>query len=178
MLSTNHLAVEDIRLKIGQLPDKLKDQHDSIFGEIMCSRPATASIAQKTFSWLLAAQRPLTCNEHIAAVALDDDGYYHADLDCPRLLDICRSLIIESSYDTASHMKCFKFAHLSVKEYFEEHPTFTRQTIHLTVVLRCLAISILAFGAPKAPSMRKFAFMPSFWITLHSCLCMQNIQTS
>ncbi|KAL9045134.1 MAG: hypothetical protein Q9214_001784, partial [Letrouitia sp. 1 TL-2023] len=139
MLSTNRLAVEkDIRLKLGQLPAKLKDQYVSIHDEIMCSGPATVSIAQKTFSWLLTAQRPLACDEHIAAVALDDDGYYHFDLDCPKLLDICRNLIIESSYDARTQMKCFKFAHLSVKEYFEEHPAFTRQRIHSTVVLRCL----------------------------------------
>lgn len=92
---SRRMALEkDVRSELGRLPAELKEQYKIIYRDMLDCAPSTASIVRKTFSWLLAAQGVLTVEELIAAVALDDDGFHHADLDVPRLLDICRNLVI------------------------------------------------------------------------------------
>ncbi|KAL9626325.1 MAG: hypothetical protein Q9164_007898, partial [Protoblastenia rupestris] len=83
MLSNSRrMSVEkDVRTGLGKLPTELKQQYTVIYNDILESAPSTAEIAKRTFSWMLAAQRELMVEELIAAVALDDDGYYHEDLD-------------------------------------------------------------------------------------------------
>ena len=109
-----------------------------IYQDILASGTSTASIARKTFSWILAAKRALSVEEFIAAVALDDDGYYHTDLDVSRVLDICRNLIVVVSTDGKHSKRSFQVAHLSVKEYLMEMPDFSSERIHTTAMLRCL----------------------------------------
>lgn len=140
MLSNSRrLSVEkDIRSTLGQLPATLKEQYAAIYQEILESGSSTASIARRVFSWILAAQRALTVEEFIAAVALDDDGYYHDDLDALRLLDICRNLIVVVSTDDESSSSSFQVAHLSVIEYLKEVPEFSSERIHTLAMLRCL----------------------------------------
>ena len=141
MLSSRRLAVEkDVRSKLGRLPVSLKEQYAEIYSEILESESSTAAIAGRVFSWMLAAQRALTVEELIAAVALDDDGYYHHDLDVPRLLDICRNLVVVVSLDNKSSSKSFQVAHLSVKEYLLELPEYSTERIHTHALLRCLQV--------------------------------------
>ncbi|KAL8792024.1 MAG: hypothetical protein Q9195_005365 [Heterodermia aff. obscurata] len=140
MLSNSRrLSVEkDVRSKLGRLPETLKQQYAIIYRDIIESEPSTASIARKTFSWILAAQRALSIEEFISAVAFDDDGHYHADLDVSRVLDICRNLIVVVSTDDSHSNQSLQVAHLSVKEYFLDMPDFSSERIHTTAMLRCL----------------------------------------
>lgn len=110
---------------------------------------STASIAQRVFSWILAAQRALTVGELIAAVALDEGGYYHADLDVPRLLDICRNLIVLIWMDDDSKKQSFQVAHLSVKEYLGKVPDLAPECIHTFATLRCLQVFNLGLVPDK-----------------------------
>ena len=133
------MSVEkDVRSKLGQLPETLKQQYATIYQDIIESGSSTASIARKAFSWILAAQRALSTEEFIAAVALEDDGYYHGDLDVSRVLDICRNLIVVVSTDDDQSNQSFQVAHLSVKEYLMDMPDFSSERIHTTAMLRCL----------------------------------------
>lgn len=140
MLSnTRRLSVEkDVRSALGQLPATLKEQYAAIYQDILESASSIASIARRVFSWILAAQRAFTVEEFIAAVALDDDGYFHDDLDVLRLLDICRNLIVVVSTDDKSSSSSFQVAHLSVIEYLKEVPEFSSERIHTLAILRCL----------------------------------------
>lgn len=134
------MAVEkDVRLELGKLPAELKQHYKIIYQDILESAPSTSSIARKTFSWMLAAQRMLTVEEMIAAVALDDDGFYHSDLDIARLLDICRNLVIITSIDYASKQMAFQMVHLSVREYLEELPEFSAEQVHTVAISRLLS---------------------------------------
>ena len=131
-------VAKDVRSELGKLPAELKEQYAIIYKDILDSAQSTALIARKAFSWILAAQRVLTVEELIAAVALDNDGFYHEDLDVSRLLHICRNLIIETSVDDNSTERSFQFAHLSVKEFLEELPEYSCEKIHTIAVSRCL----------------------------------------
>lgn len=133
------MAVEkDVRSELGKLPAGLKEQYELIYKDVLESAISTASIARKTFSWMLAAQRVLTVAETIAAVALDDDGDYQADLDVPLLLDICRNLLTVTSINGTSGEKAFQMAHLSVREFLEQLPEFSAEQIHTDAVSRLL----------------------------------------
>lgn len=140
MLSNSRrLSVEkDVRSKLGQLPETLKQQYAMIYQDIIDSEPSTASIARKTFSWILAAKRALSIKEFIAAVALDDDGYYHTDLDVSRVLDICRNLIVVVSTDGTDSEQSFQVAHLSVKDFLMGMLEYSGERIHTLAMLRCL----------------------------------------
>lgn len=142
MLSNSRrLSVEkDVRSKLGQLPGTLKQQYEMIYEEILDSEPATASIAKRVFSWILAARRALFIEEFIAAVALEEEGYYHDDLDVSRVLDICRNLIVVVAADDQSSCQSFRVAHLSVKEYLMGLSDFSNEHIHTLVMLRCLQV--------------------------------------
>lgn len=140
MLSNSRrLSVEkDVRSTLGQLPATLKEQYAAIYQDILESASSTASIARRVFSWILAAQRAFTVEEFIAAVALDDDGYFHDDLDVLRLLDICRNLIVVVSTDEKFSSSSFQVAHLSVIESLKEVPEFSSERIHTLAMVRCL----------------------------------------
>lgn len=133
------MAVEkDVRSELGKLPVELKEQYKIIYRDILESAHSTSSIARKTFSWILASKRILTVDEMIAAVALDDDGFCHADLDIPRLLDICRNLVAVTSIHHASNQRAFQMVHLSVREFLEALPEFSAEEIHTVAVSRLL----------------------------------------
>lgn len=139
LANSRHLSVErDVRSKLGQLPATLKQQYAMIYEDILESESSTATIAQKVFSWLLVAERALTIEEFIAAVALDNDGYYHHDLDVSRLLDICRNFIVVVFADDKSSRQSFQVAHLSVKEYLTETSNYSTERIHTLATLRSL----------------------------------------
>lgn len=142
MLSdSRRLSVEkDVRSELGQLPATLKQQYLAIYEEILQSAQSTANIARRVFSWMLAAQRALTIDELISAVALDDDGYYHSDLDASRILDICRNLIVVVSLDDQSSRQSFQVARLSVKEFLADMPELSSKRIHSLATLRCLRV--------------------------------------
>ena len=134
------MAVEkDVRSELGKLPAELKEQYKIIYQDILESAYSTSSIARKTFSWILASQRILTVEEMIAAVALDDDGFCHTDLDTPRLLDICRNLVTVTSINYASKQMAFQMVHLSVREFLEALPEFSAEQIHTVAISRLLA---------------------------------------
>ncbi len=134
------MSVEkDVRAELGKLPAGLKQQYAVIYDDTLESAPSTASIIRRTFSWMLAAQRVMTVEELIAAVALDDDGYYHEDLDVSRLLDICRNLIVVTTIDHKSTSQNLQWAHLSVKEFFDDLPDYSPVHIHTIAVSRCLS---------------------------------------
>ena len=140
MLSNSRrMSVEkDVRTELGKLPAELKQQYAVIHDDIIESAPSTALIARRAFSWMLAAQRVMTVGELLAAVALDDDGYYHEDLDVSRLLDICRNLIVVATIDNNPTRQGFQWAHLSVREFFDDLSDYSPDHIHTVAVLRCL----------------------------------------
>ena len=133
------MSVEkDVRTELGKLPAELEQQYAVIYNDILESAPSTALIAKRTVSWMLAAQRVMTVEELIAAVALDDDGYYHKDLDVSGLLDICRNLIVVTMNDNNPTRQGFEWAHLSVREFFDKLSDYSPDHIHTVAVLRCL----------------------------------------
>ena len=129
---------KDVRSQLDKLPAELKEQYTIIYQNILESAHSISSIARKTFSWILTAQRVLIIEEMIAAVTLDDDDFYHNDLDIPRLLDICRNLIVVTSINYTSKQMAFQMVHLSIREFLEQLPEFSAEQLHTIAVSRLL----------------------------------------
>lgn len=170
---------KDVRSELGMLPAELKNQYLVIYNDILGSGPATAAIARRAFSWMLAAQRALTVEEFVSAVALDDHGEYHHGLDKSSLLDICRNFITIISSDSASRTMSFQLAHLSVKEFLEGLPEFCQEQIHTVAVSRCLADfhskSWLYTGIPRG-GMKAFDGLRDYTVYLFEHAAMSELQ--
>lgn len=170
---------KDVRSELGMLPAELKNQYLVIYNDILGSGPATAAIARRAFSWMLAAWRPLTVEEFISAVALDDHGEYHHGLDTSSLLDICRNFVTTVSLDSASRTMSFQWAHLSVKEFLEGLPDFCQEQIHTVAVSRCLADfhskSWLYTGIPEG-GMKAFDGLRDYTVYLFQHAAMSELQ--
>lgn len=140
--NSKRIAVEkDVRSELGRLPAKLHEQYNMIYEQILEAKLSTASIARKAFSWMLAAQRPLSVTEMLGAVNLDDDGFSHGDLDVSGLLDICRNLLTVTcmaNSGNSSNTEVIQMAHFSVREFLEQLPDFSSDHIHTLVVSRLL----------------------------------------
>ena len=83
----------------------------------------------------MCAQRPLDNLELLAAVAVNPFGNISHTLDRDILLNVCCNLVV---LDT--ELNIFRFAHLSVQEYFAEHDDYDEVETHIFAVERCLRI--------------------------------------
>ena len=122
----------DLINELGRLPKSLKDSYDVIYELIENSGDTSRGIAESTIKWLLCAQEPLQHQELIAAVSVDPDGHYSA-LSIGTLLDMCCNLVVSDA-----ELDIFRFAHLSVREYFDGRGDYTKFEMHSFAAERCL----------------------------------------
>ena len=145
---------------LGQLPVELSRLYDVIYAQIDQTARYERSVAIKTLSWLLCAQRLLTVNELLTAVdALDqasslssssliasssssfegeeDDRYDQVSSRTNSVLQLCRNLVVLDLEEGT-----FRFAHASVREYLLQKPDFTIIEQHTQAVEGCLDVCI------------------------------------
>jgi hypothetical protein len=119
---------------LGKLPRDLAKLYALAYQQIIESHPQDREIADKVFMWLLCSQRLMTDKELIAAVAMDSHGtrYFltHAEL-----LSICCNFVIFNKEEQA-----FRFAHLSVREYFEGQAEFAEPYVNSSALARCIHV--------------------------------------
>lgn len=126
----------DIRAELGRLPKSLRESYDVVYQRIKDAGIASQQVAERAVKWLLCSFRPLKVQEMIAAVSVDIERQ-HTFLDTSQLLDVCCNLLVlDDELDT------LRFAHLSVREYFEGLPGYTRADIHVLALERCIDMYI------------------------------------
>ncbi|KAF4630251.1 hypothetical protein G7Y89_g7884 [Cudoniella acicularis] len=127
---------KDVEQELGRLPKSLHDSYQIVHQRIKNSGPASRTIAHLAITWLLCARRSLDSSTFIEAVSVDSDGnsYRISQRD---LLDMCCNLVV---WDKISDR--FRFAHLSVQEYFQLQNEFCRLSIHKIALERCLDVFI------------------------------------
>lgn len=145
---------------LGKLPQDLAKLYSLAYKQIIESPPKDREVADKVFKWLLCSQRLMTDQELIAAVAMDSHGtpfpLTHAEL-----LSICCNFVIFNKEDQA-----FRFAHLSVREYFEGKTEFTESRINSYVVERCILV-YRRFANPTFKDALE-AYANAYWIIHYS----------
>ncbi|TVY64249.1 Ankyrin repeat domain-containing protein [Lachnellula suecica] len=152
----------DIDQELGRLPTTLRKSYDLIYQQITDLGKTSRGIVERTLSWLLCAQRTLKPKEIIAAVSLDPEGTHVS------LLGMCCNLVLLDE-------ETLRFAHLSVREYLEEHGDYEPSRRHALVLDRCLEtyllplskISTTARFSPSAFSRDHLSLYSTFYWPAH-----------
>ena len=124
----------DVQQELGHLPKTLADLYAVIYKQILNSGQHSRQIAERVLKWLLIAQRPLKPAELLAAVSVDYYGKF-TKLNSQDILNITCNLVVLDKFSDA-----FRYAHLSVLEYLETKPEYSRDNTHLMAAERCLQI--------------------------------------
>ncbi|KAH6698408.1 hypothetical protein BKA61DRAFT_682441 [Leptodontidium sp. MPI-SDFR-AT-0119] len=119
----------DICNRLGRNPPSLEELYLEIYNRIASSQQFVSSrIAQNAFSLLLGMKTELKPDCFLTLVQFEDEVPT-----ATQLLDICCNLVV---FDETA--KVFHFAHLSVREFLESLPVFSRARTHLDISLCAL----------------------------------------
>ena len=140
---------EAIQERLEQLPPKLEDLYLELYEKLTkTSANADREVAINAFSWLLCAQRTLTTGEFLAALSMTPRR--HFKLTKEHILELCSNMVVfDSTLDT------FRFAHLSVREFLEKRPEYTRMAQNALAAETCL-LNVLS--AAENPTSRRLLY--------------------
>ena len=124
---------EAIRERLGQLPPNLEDLYLELYEKLTkTSGNSDREVTINAFSWLLCAQRKLTSREFLAAMSTTPRRQFR-QLTKEHILEMCSNMVVfDSTLDT------FRFAHLSVREFLEKRPEYTREATNALAAETCL----------------------------------------
>ena len=126
----------DVEQELGRLPRTLQDSYRIIHDRIEVSGPISRKMAHRVISWLLCARYSLVSHVFIDAVSVDSEGN-RCEVSRRDLLNMCCNLVV---WDQATDH--FRFAHLSVQEYFQSQLEYSREKINEVAVTRCVNVFI------------------------------------
>ena len=150
---------KDLLEELGRLPQTLKELYDRTYEEVLQSANCSRSVGIKLLKWLLVARRTLRVSEILTAVSTLEDGT-SMNLTPRDVLNMTCNLVVE---DKA--LGCFRFAHLSVREYLDTRPEFSNDETHRLLVERCLDHYVLGY-----PDDALHDYSALFWPTHYASL--------
>ena len=125
----------DIEERLGKLPKSLHAAYKEIYDDIRNQPGSSGIIAERAIQWLICAREPL--NECLLPmVSCQDPGnglVRDIDVSAEFLLSVCRNLVVLDQ-----HSGFFRFAHLSVQEFFES--VWTWSDVNILVSKVCLNV--------------------------------------
>ncbi|KAJ3546613.1 hypothetical protein NM208_g1914 [Fusarium decemcellulare] len=139
--------------RLGRLPRTLKALYQEIMTRIESFEAVSErQLAQNALSWLLCGKRRFRSETFLLAVSGATE-----ELSKDQVLDLCCNLVI---YD--SNMDTFRFSHLSVQEFLEEHVSYTRASVHALLAEACLLhmLQTPCFPTPLNPFLEYSCY---FW---------------
>lgn len=134
----------DVELALDRLPETLSELYNLILAQVQRTEPEGRSIAENTLQWLLCARVALSAEQMIDLVArpsrlLFQDGNFSDTISPTDLLSLCCNLVVLDQ-----ELNCFRFAHVSVRDFLDSSPGFDNDTIHTMAVRKCLDIYDIA----------------------------------
>ncbi|CAI6331083.1 unnamed protein product [Periconia digitata] len=126
---------DDIKSNLGRLPPDLNTLYDELY-KVLSTKPGrfSAIILKNSLSLLLCAQQKMSTTEFISVVSVDTESGTAVKITSKDLvLKICGSFIV---FD--QQMDTFRLAHLSVREYLEQQPKFSRTMVNALAAEICL----------------------------------------
>ncbi|KAI0547823.1 hypothetical protein F4679DRAFT_552833 [Xylaria curta] len=135
-----------VRDRLGKLPADLKTAYDEIYSKIQNGHRHERSLADNAFKWVACAKEPLSSEELLAAIRLnsDKDTFDLSDaITESQLLHLCNNLLVLDSQQYV-----WRFSHLSVTEYFEQHH-WTLAKAHCHAASVCLKFLIQVYINPE-----------------------------
>ncbi|TVY26062.1 Vegetative incompatibility protein HET-E-1 [Lachnellula hyalina] len=124
---------EDILHHLGKIPPSLEVLYKDIYERIAANHGSISKVlARNTFSLLLRLKENLLLSEFIKLVQDNEEGFSSA-MPSNTILDICCNLVVLDKT-----LDIFRFAHLSVREFFEKLPEFNHESTHSTIAICCM----------------------------------------
>lgn len=160
--------LQDVDENLGKLPTSLKKTYEEIYRKVRLLEGRSSDVAKKALMWLICFRNPPTCDEWVDAVCTPTitGGQSIHGLTVDTLLEICYNLV---NFDHQSHV--IRFAHLSVREYFEG--LFTTADAAVMATNCCLAFlsdsnhwlrQMELLGSPFLPVTGFHAYVLQNWI--------------
>lgn len=125
-------CAEDVEETLYRLPETLELTYQDSLHKISRYRATSSGSMKDVLRLLLCAEETLSSDEVLAAVAPNQQGHkiFSNPMDVVRM---SRSLVV---LDQSSEE--FRFAHLSVREFLEQHPDFSIEKSHYGAAQMCL----------------------------------------
>lgn len=136
-------CAEDVEETLYRLPETLELTYQDSLHKISRYRATSSGSMKDVLRLLLCAERVLRSDEVLAAVAPNQQGHkiFSNAMDVVRM---SRSLVV---LDQSSEE--FRFAHLSVREFLEQHPDFSTETSQYGAAQMCLGYVMRASRLQK-----------------------------
>lgn len=153
-----------VLVRLGKLPTTLREIYDQIFKSIESS--ASSLEAQKALAWILCSKGSLQPAQWSTAVmwamgrkrALDDEVPIRLNADA--LLGMCRNLVM---FDELQNN--ITYTHISVREYLETKPQFSKLILETTAAESCLRFMIkTVLPRPSELDYPFYRYAARYWI--------------
>ena len=135
---------EDIQTRLGRLPPKLEQLYLDVYNNLISAQGEIGcSIIDNALKWLLCTQTEFCAADFLTAVAANlniSDGEISVD----SLLELCNNFVV---YDEG--LDVFRFAHLSVREFLEQLPEFTKVPCYSLAAECCLLQIVASSNCPN-----------------------------
>ena len=168
----------DVEDALDRLPETLAELYALILDQIQKTEPGGRSIALHTLQWLLCAQVSLSVEQLVDLVSSPARIFFDDVINATDVLSVCCNLVVLDK-----ELNCFRFAHVSVRDFFEGRDGFENDTIHTMAVRRCLDLYDIE-PLDSSPIFGPFQCRPSFkyaaqyWIVHYKCVSESNRRTS
>ncbi|KAI1325809.1 hypothetical protein F5Y16DRAFT_253655 [Xylariaceae sp. FL0255] len=141
--------------RLGRLPPELKDLYQEILDKMQQQKAEADRVyTNNALAWLLCSHRRLNSTEFLAAVSTTDG--LNESLSKDQVLELCRNLVV---FDAT--LDSFRFAHLSVREFLENHPIYTTNTINAVAGRCCLVTLTSCYSTTGTGPLQAYA--NTFW---------------
>ena len=139
-----------VRYFLVNLPAGLKESYDKIWSQIENQIEPEQVIIKRALRWAMAASKPLTSTEMLAAIRVDEDGNVSPLADSVNeegLASLCKNLLVIDY-----QMKVWRFSHLSVREYLECKEDWSIPKAHYHAATVCLSYMVNKYDHDLEPS--------------------------
>ncbi|KAF8249261.1 ankyrin [Wilcoxina mikolae CBS 423.85] len=127
----------DVQNALGRLSTTLAETYSLILREIERKSPSRLQLAIKTLLWVMGSKRLLTPDELDAAISVSEANRKLSKgivegIGIKRLLGLCHNFLVIDE-----QLKKVCFAHLTVHEFLETDPRFTKVDAHTLIAETC-----------------------------------------
>ena len=123
----------DVEAALDRLPGTLSKHYALILEQIQQTGPEGRSIAKNALKWLLCAQVPLSTVQMIDLVSFPSRILFSDMVTAAEILSLCCNLVVLDM-----EVNCFRFAHVSVRDFLENRSGFENDAVHTMAVRKCL----------------------------------------
>lgn len=164
-------VASDVENALDRLPETLAELYALTYEQVKQTEPDGRYIAIRTLQWLLCAHIPLSTGQMIDMVSPPSRLLYSDQITSVDLLNVCCNLVVLDH-----ELDCFRFAHVSVRDFFDGQTGFENDTVHTMAVDRCLDLYSMepldCVRGSYGPFQSKpcFEYAARYWIVHYSCI--------